>query len=367
MPDVDVTERSRQRDEPAFLKPLSSRDFLPSLITILHSIPRCRLLLLAKKDLLLNYGQNPHWWSGESIEVSRIMDLDHSYGRESMDILDAVHETQRLMAFLDKTTRAYGSASVLARLPAMKELYSSDDSYQGFLKLCEKVSKVTQSNREQPSLFRSSTAATSSVPSDSVNMLKLGLDDIPAGANNTLYDVLDKFLDHGAAPGLWLETIAPVLVIQLPSKPLIYSGGNGSTHIDIPSTLYADRYHVENKEIILNMYAELAEGRKVVDGIEAKLAQIEMFKSSALDKPVSGAALLDTMKAYFEMRKQEEEASGKSALDSGISTTQILEKLQAIYEHLDARVKGEQLSLASTIFFVTDISRPAARTRPGPG
>jgi len=269
------------------------------------------------------------------------MDLDHSYGRESMDILDAVHETQRLMAFLDKTTRAYGSASVLARLPAMKELYSSDDSYSGFLKLCEKASKVTQINKEQPSLFRSSTAATSKAQSDSVNMLKLGLNDILTRANSTLYDVLDRFLDLGATPGVWLETIAPVLVIQLPSKPIIYSGGTGSTHIDIPGTLYADRYHVENKETILNMYTELAEGRKVVDGIEAKLAQIEMFKSSASDNAVSAAALLDTTKAYFEIRKQEEEASVDPTNESGISTTQILEKLQTIYEHLNARVKGK--------------------------
>lgn len=362
---MDVLERSRQRSEPAFLKPLSGKDFLPSLVTILHSIPRCRHLLLAKHDLLLNYGQNTHWWSGESIEVSRVMDLDHNYGRDSMDILDGIHEIQRLMAFLDKTNRAYGSAAALARLPAINESYSMDGGCQGFLNMCEKSSRLIQSNANQPSLFLSSTASANNVPSESVTMLKLGLNDIPAEAGSTLYDVLDRYLNIEAATGVWLERLAPVLVLRLPSKPAPYSVGN-SSQIIVPSALYADRYHVANKGTMHNMYIELTDKRKIVEGFESKLARIENFKSSALDKPGSTAALLQTTMAYFEKQKQihAEEATEASSAAQGLSSTQVFEKLQTIYEQLNERVKGEKVM--SSYHISANISRSTERAKTSP-
>jgi len=269
------------------------------------------------------------------------MDLDRTYGRDSMDILDAVHEAQRLMAFLDKTNRAYGSAAALSRLPAINESYSMDGGCQGLLNMCEKSSRVIQSNASQPSLFLSSTASTNNAPSESVTMLKLALSDIPAEAGSTLYDVLDRYLNIEAATGVWLETLAPVLVLRLPSKPLPYSAGINSTQVVVPSTLYADRYHVANREVMHNMYIELADKRKVVAGIESKLARIENFKSSALDRPGSAAALLNTTMRYFERKTQAGETTKASSSAQGLSSTQVLEKLRTIYEHLNERVNGE--------------------------
>jgi hypothetical protein len=113
-------ERKRAPGTPAFLRPSFSSYYLAGALTILHSIPRARECFLARDYALPDYGYNPKWWTGEKIEVPRIIDLDGP--RYSLsDAKEEVEEVQRLMAFLDGTDRAYGCVEVLGDLPKVRE------------------------------------------------------------------------------------------------------------------------------------------------------------------------------------------------------------------------------------------------------
>lgn len=215
VPDADAQDRRRAPGEPAFLKPLTTKDFLPSLITILHTVPRCRHAFLAKKDLRLNYGtqdQISSWWSGESIELSSVRMLDQAGNEESNDPLELVHELQRLMAFLDKTTRAYGSAAALARLPAIND-NSILPMTSKFLKAWEKVSHRMQSPQEQSSsLFASETVNDERRDVEQL-MLEISPSALPSVPDETLYDAIDKTLWHDSSrQNLRLDVVAPVLL-----------------------------------------------------------------------------------------------------------------------------------------------------------
>lgn len=221
VPDADAQDRRRGPGEPAFLKPLTTKDFLPSLITILHTVPCCRYAFLAKQDLRLNYGtqdQISNWWSGESIELSSVRMLDQDGHGENNDPLELVYEMQRLMAFLDKTTRAYGSAAALSRLPAINDNHS-DSFTSRFLKAWEKVSRALQSNENQPrSLFASETITEERREIEQY-MLDVSPNALPTKGEETLYDAIDKTLwqdsTSSTKQGLRLDVVAPILLSML--------------------------------------------------------------------------------------------------------------------------------------------------------
>lgn len=88
-------------------------------LSIFHSIPLAKRAMLLPEQVLEEYGYNDRWWSGEAIEAPRIVNLESD--RVGPEIGDVVVETQRLMAFLECTNRAYGSVDSLAKLPSMPE------------------------------------------------------------------------------------------------------------------------------------------------------------------------------------------------------------------------------------------------------
>jgi hypothetical protein len=342
VPDVEGAERQRKPGEPAFLKPLPFKDFLPSLITILHTIPGCRSAMLASQDLLLHYGHPGQWWSGESVEVSRTIGPDYDANREGM--FDMINEVQRLMAFLDKTTRSYGSAAALARLPALNEPYAMEDHSVRFLKAWRKASAVLQSDSSQQPLFMSQTAPEGQREPDVVHMVTISASDLPTESGETLYDVLDRSLWQGSAtgsrPGAWLETVAPVLALRLPAKMLPVQRHSPDHSVDIPGILFADRYHVSNKKIMLEMHRELESAKAGIKSIDEALAKIETFSSSALSKPGNAGDLLSVATKHIQSQFESGD-SDMSATEETMSTSKLLARLQAIITQLDSRITGE--------------------------
>lgn len=119
------SDRQRKDTEPAFFKPSSDGFHLGPALAILHSIPAAREALLAPHLAIDDYGYNERWWSGERIEASRITNIIETEGTEEVmaqpESSEVVIEVQRLMAFLDRTMRGYGSVDSLAKLPEVNE------------------------------------------------------------------------------------------------------------------------------------------------------------------------------------------------------------------------------------------------------
>lgn len=116
-------DRKRLLGEPAFLKPFNTGTNLSAALTILHSIPIAREALLAREYCHSDYGHADQWWNGQNIRMLRIINVDDETSR----IPEEFVETQRLMAFLDQTTRAYGSIESLATMQGIQD----DDGQNG--------------------------------------------------------------------------------------------------------------------------------------------------------------------------------------------------------------------------------------------
>ena len=113
--DPEPAERKRDLNVPAFLKPSVDNHRLGALLTIYHEIPLLREVFLNRGVTQVNYGHDNEWWAGKAIEVPYIS------GSEPDEREELIYELQRLMAFLDKTDRSYGSTDALANLSTVKK------------------------------------------------------------------------------------------------------------------------------------------------------------------------------------------------------------------------------------------------------
>lgn len=122
--DPPANERKRVMEEPAFLRPGSVPGALGPLLTILHSIPAARETLLQRSFVAPDYGHNEQWWTGHAITLPKIVDTDNP-DIISQEATDIIMESQRVMAFLELTERAYGTPEALGSLP---NVYEADAS-----------------------------------------------------------------------------------------------------------------------------------------------------------------------------------------------------------------------------------------------
>lgn len=147
--DPEAVDRKRPDGSPAFLKPSPADHSLPALLKILHVIPMAREALLNRSCLLPDYGCDKTWWDGTAIKRLRIVNVD----REDSEIRndDIIYETQRLMAFLDDTKRAYGSINALASNDAISR--DNSDKLETFLNLWLTATAEAASNTSVADTF----------------------------------------------------------------------------------------------------------------------------------------------------------------------------------------------------------------------
>lgn len=127
--DPEPAARKRDLDVPSFLKPSIKDHRLGALITIYHEIPIIRELFLPRAGVeqASNYGSDKEWWTGKAIEIPEIV------GPETTPPNQINMELQRLMAFLDKTDRSYGSVEPLANLGDVKKAFETSESLEAAL------------------------------------------------------------------------------------------------------------------------------------------------------------------------------------------------------------------------------------------
>ncbi|CAG8057201.1 unnamed protein product [Penicillium olsonii] len=239
----DPEDRIRMEGEPAFIRPNAEEVYLGGFLTILHNIPLAREALLLRQKLLFDYGHEPQWWNGQSINLPKIVTV--SDGQEiDNDWDDIIHETQRLMSFMDSTKRGFGSSDSLAKLKSMSPMSTdSEDAVTRFMEAWHGA--AIQANPDNPlSTIFTSHAYKKSVfgdydPED--KELFTFEPSVEKEHGQTLYEVLDTAL-WTDTPGqelddTWLEHVAEVVVFKLDAfqKP-------NPVDVEIPSVFYPDRY-----------------------------------------------------------------------------------------------------------------------------
>ncbi|KAL9106616.1 MAG: hypothetical protein Q9227_008399 [Pyrenula ochraceoflavens] len=243
-------ERRRRWAEPAFLNGPSSDNYLGALLTIYHTIPLAKEALL-KRDFRRNdYEHDTQWWKGAQIGEKILGLSDEEEGLN--DRRRAIHELQRLMAFLDDTIRAYGSTESLANLPAMKEIsagsddpFADSDIYKILALWRTTVASSDASMDMRPSVFESSATIAPSFRKP-FNFITREKTRTSTGVEGTLYDEVDAFLwkdrPGSALDDIWIDQLAEVVTFRFDS------GTDDGIGFGIPAVWYPDKYLYESRE-----------------------------------------------------------------------------------------------------------------------
>ncbi|THC98387.1 hypothetical protein EYZ11_002168 [Aspergillus tanneri] len=234
-------DRRRVDGEPAFLRPGQDSLYLGGLLTILHSIPLAREALLLRNRLLPDYGDDPQWWNGQPINLPKIVTLQDVHDGDT-DWDDIIYETQRLIALLDTTNRAFGSIDALASLNSMST-YGPEGTVGKFLETWQEAAVRADPGNQLATVFSSSAHKRPLSTYDPPIERDFFIIDpfVEPEHGQTLYDVLDRTV-WSDRPGeelddVWLEHIADVLTIKLES-----SDPSKSIDVKIPPVFYPDRY-----------------------------------------------------------------------------------------------------------------------------
>lgn len=242
----DPEDRKKVGEEPAFIRPTTDNLYLGGFLTILHQIPLAREALLLRNKLLFDYGHDAQWWNGQTINLPKIVTVNDN--SEDNDWEDIVHETQRIMAFLDSTQRAFGSSDALAGLRQMHAVSSdSEEIVARFLEAWHASAIRADPDNPLATAFMSHAYKKSpfDYPEDGDEPVSKELfvfePVVEQAHGQTLYDVLDSAIwsDHPGEPldDVWLEHVGEILVMKLDS----YENAK-SVDVKIPATFYPDRY-----------------------------------------------------------------------------------------------------------------------------
>lgn len=332
IPDPIASQRKREEGQPAILKPSPRFNYLPALIAILHTIPLYRNALLASDITQRSYWMGDEWWKGNPAIPARVIDTTE---REAAHGLDILHESQRLMAFLDKSDRAYATVSSMLELDAWKEsrptMEDEDDDLLKFLLLWSSAYEAQVPGAKLDGLLRS----VINIGDQRVENFVLDGSVTGDGCKKdlSLYDVLDDQLFSNACGSAHVADISKVLILRLTSATTNAQG----LGCRIPATLYADRYLESNKSIIDGIFIDRKQHEDKIKDLDAMAERLK-FHTSKKDnaKPVETLKLLKTSMKAFESRDGDEDADPKDAA--------VLSQLQTLYQSIETKLASKSHS-----------------------
>lgn len=365
VPDVEANERQRILGQPVLLKHMLVQDFLPSLVTILHSVPKLRNALLNSESHLYDYGFNSQWWSGESIQTPTISYTDDTSTTENTSSAcpPIVAEVQRLMAFLDKSERAYGSAEALSRVHAIK-VYEQTSALPK--PLMERFVETWDSIGDSQSLFLSTITdlKQSSAATRDLHMFEARTGFAAPEKDIALVDVLDNCFwdvqDNGDfEPDHFLDEVAPVQILTIrPHK---------TWNLLVPPEIFLDRYLLSNSDIIQQMKNKKSTYVQQIDKVNSTLKKLETYKYNSSTgtglvsaKEGNAVRLMEDSIKFLQDRSQE--AKDDEVKNQTRLTIAKLEKISARVEEKIQALKAEkeeaQTAMKKFSAILTDPSTP---------
>ena len=339
--------RKRQPNTPAFFRPSPASHRIPALIKILHSIPAARESLLCRQALEAEYPHQSEWWDGVPIESRKIIHADSHDDTSSQDVL---HECQRLQAFLDHTTRAYGSSEALSTLPELRNCWT-DSIVRQFLDKWHDAAVSHASGSQLVRIFQSTGVRIQGEDrsSENTNMIDLHIDEERFESGQTLYDTIDSYLwpeGVGTEPGyeVFLEKVADVFIIRLTRD----ESKTSSLEIKVPSVWYADRYRRSSQAQVHKMLAAKAAIRNEMAELDQKKQRLSTFSSkNRPEKPLDVICLLQATQQHFakesNYQKQFERPTAADAETKGskaMAYERVEEELKTISERVAAKLQG---------------------------
>lgn len=330
IPDPTPSQRKRDEGHPGILKPSPRFNYLPALISILHSIPLFRNALLATTITQRSYWMGDDWWKGSPALPARI--IDTAGEREEAHGLDMLYEAQRLMAFLDKSDRAYATVSSMLELDAWKEsrpaLDDDDDDLVKFLLLWSAAFEAQVPGAQLDGLMRSVVNIGHGRVQNFV--LDASVARESGKSELSIYDILDDHLFSGATGSAHISKISKVLILRLTSATTNAQG----LGCRVPATLYPDRYMEANKAVIDSMYGDMKKYEDQLREIDTTVQRLKYHTPMKEKiKKVETLKLLETSMSAFKPRQGEETPDPKDAM--------VLSQLQRLYQSIESKLAGK--------------------------
>lgn len=336
IPDPAPAQRKREPGEPSFMKPLPSQDYLPSLLTILSTIPESHNALLLKNHLLPDYGQDTQWWSGTPIALPQTIDLDDQHQPQNDRRLDIVHETQRIMAFLDSTDRAYGSAEPLAKIDGPHGSEGDKEAVR-FLEAWHDAAIHLEPGVGHERLFQTTAQEVrpGEVSNPSFKCLTPTLTNRGGDSPASLYDVLDNTiwandLDGSKEVHASIGSVAEVLVMIVKQPDSTATGLN----VDIPVAWYVDRYMAQHEVKAKQMRKDCAEKRKQIAQIQEKAQKLSKFHYNG-----ASGEVLDLLEVAMSAMTMEP-LDPQESLPNAERDTKLHRQLQNVYNRVKRKLEG---------------------------
>jgi len=354
----DPPDRQRAPRGPAFLKPSLEDTRLPALITILHAIPLAREALLNLDHTIPDYGIDTEWWDGVNIDVRTLQVAYPEEEENQANSRKVIYEIQRLMAFLDQTERAYGSADGLMQLIKATRECKADQSLGTILEVWATAN--LDADPETP-LAETLMSEARRIYSEHVDpeihpcwCLELSVPEISDSGPLqccTLYDVVDfalwGSLQEGSSEYAYLHKLGDVLCVQLTRQSKDQSGGLG---IKVPAIWYLDRYLETSREQALDMLAAERVLRKEVERIDHAKARITNYKSSTGNQVYNALALIEQAAQYFASIGPAIETTKGTSQDSGKKRNdRALDELQKLAVNIEQKLKSTDLPCLSLL------------------
>lgn len=346
--DPEPAERKRDLHAPAFLKPSTDDHRLGALLTIYHEIPVARELFLQRGAALSDYGHDKEWWNGKAIETPRITED----GREEGDVADRFsYELQRLMAFLDKTDRSYGSAEVLTKFPKMRKYKASGGMEAAFFETWSSFwGEDAEEAREKhmpefECLFSRGVPGENSTYEQGRDFAILRLDLPEEESLGTMYDLADQILwssrlsqDVSGCP--YLSHLGDVIAFQL-------DGSESSKCVQVPVVWYPDRYMKSEREAALRMRRQQASIKEQCERImflENKLTNYNPPGGTTLKVPDLLQAALKHDEAELTKEDLGFDEAGEDSEDVEMMTNprkyDLSAELRKVIESIDKKLLG---------------------------
>jgi hypothetical protein len=329
VPDAAPHARKRENN-PAIIKPVPGPSYLPALLTILHSIPLYRNALLIPQISKQDYGAGEDWWKGNASAPARI--IDSSSSNDVVRELDLIHETQRLMAFLDKTDRAYASLGSLMELDAWKDAPALDDPNDDLLRFLLNWSSAYQSQMPQAE-FSGVLRSTVKVGEFHEESFLL---DAPVirqnyGTEQTLYNVLDEVLFADSSRTAHLVDVSNVLIMRLAAT------NPDATGIDckIPATFHVDRYMEENKATVTALSSEMKQYKSQLEEIEKKAEKFKYHTTTKTGK----SERMDTLKLLKTSMQAFEKMPGQLINDP--KDSEVIKQIQSVCDNIERKLNSK--------------------------
>ncbi|EXJ63146.1 hypothetical protein A1O7_03591 [Cladophialophora yegresii CBS 114405] len=273
------SKRRRIGDAPAFLRGSKETGYLGSLLTIYHNIPLAREALLMPALRVHAYAHDSSWWSGATDENTKALSTDNSL-RIDQNECNLLTEVQCLMAFLDKTTRAYGSVDALADLQAVRNA-NDETVFHKFLEAWGSAA-LKQAPQEQLTQVFSSIAMKANGPTDDTAVEKtLYCVDpfINHHPNETLTDLLDNTIwndEIGTIDDVWISHCAEIFTVRL-QEP---NTASRTVDISLDPVWYADRYMYDCREEMQQIRRQVQAIRRQIEQLTHMQRRCQLFNSS---------------------------------------------------------------------------------------